>query len=252
MFDWLGLPKLASAHGGQIDQLVGFVHILMFVLFIGWGAFFIYLLVRFRKGKHPKADAVGVRSHFSSYVEGLVALVEVVLLLGFSIPLWAKVVVKTPAESEATVVRVVAQQFQWNIHYPGPDGKFGRVDVKLMDDQTNPVGLDREDPDAKDDITTINQLHLPVDKPVLVYLSSKDVIHSFSLPEMRVKQDVIPGMRIPVSWTPTLIGEYQIACAQLCGLGHYRMRGFVTIETAEQFQIWMDGKQAELSPSPES
>jgi cytochrome c oxidase subunit 2 len=95
-------------------------------------------------------------------------------------------------------------------------------------------------------------MHLPVNKPALVYLSSKDVTHSFSLPEMRVKQDVVPGMRIPVSWTPTLPGEYQIACAQLCGLGHYRMRGFLTIETPEQYQIWLDGKQAELNPAPES
>lgn len=252
MVDWLGLPRLASAHGGQIDQLIGLVHWLMFALFIGWGIFFVFMLIRFRKGAHPKADHVGVRSHFSSYAEGAVAIIEVVLLLGFSIPLWAKVVVELPKEADATVVRVVAQQFQWNVHYPGPDGKFGRIDVKLMDDQTNPIGLDREDPAGKDDIWTINQMHLPVNKPVLVYLSSKDVIHSFGIPEMRVKQDIIPGMSVPLSWTPIMPGEYQIACAQLCGLGHYRMRGFVTVETSEQYQVWLDGKQAELNPAPES
>lgn len=252
MFDWLGLPRLASAHGGQIDQLIGVVHIIMFVLFVGWGAFFAFILMRFRKGAHPKASYTGVKSHFSSYIEGVIAVVEVVLLVGFSIPLWAKVVVTTPSEAESTVVRVVAQQFQWNCHYPGPDGKFGRVDVKLMDDQTNPVGLDREDPAGKDDVTTINQLHLPANKPVLIYLSTKDVIHSFSLPEMRVKQDVIPGMQIPVSWTPTVTGDYEIACAQLCGLGHYRMRGYMTIDTPEAFQAWMNEKQAELNPAPES
>jgi cytochrome c oxidase subunit 2 len=252
MFDWLGLPRLASAHGGQIDQLIGVIHIIMFVLFIGWGAFFAFILMKFRKGAHPKADYTGVKSHFSSYIEGAVAVVEVILLVGFSIPLWAKVVVSTPSEAESTVVRVVAQQFQWNCHYAGPDGKFGRVAVDLMDDQTNPVGLDREDPAAKDDVWTINQLHLPVDKPALIYLSTKDVIHSFFLPEMRVKQDAIPGMRIPVSWTPTVTGEYEIACAQLCGLGHYRMRGYMTIHTPEAYQAWMDEKQAELNPAPES
>jgi cytochrome c oxidase subunit 2 len=176
----------------------------------------------------------------------------VILLVGFSIPLWAKVVVQTPSEEESTVVRVVAQQFQWNCHYPGPDGKFGPIDVKLMDDQTNPIGLNREDPAGKDDVWTINQLHLPVNKPVLIYLSSKDVIHSFSLPEMRVKQDIIPGMQIPISWTPTVTGDYEIACAQLCGLGHYRMRGYMTIHTPEAFQQWLDEKQAELNPAPES
>lgn len=252
MYDWLGLPRLASAHGGQIDQLIGFIHIVMFTLFIGWGAFFAFLLVRFRKGAHPKANYTGVKSHFSSYIEGVVAVVEVILLVGFSIPLWAKVVVQTPTEEESTVVRVVAQQFQWNCHYPGPDGKFGPIDVKLMDDQTNPIGLNREDPAGKDDVWTINQLHLPVNKPVLIYLSSKDVIHSFSLPEMRVKQDIIPGMQIPISWTPTVTGDYEIACAQLCGLGHYRMRGYMTIHAPEAFQQWLDEKQAELNPAPES
>lgn len=252
MTDWLGLPRLASAHGGQIDQLIGVIHIIMFVLFIGWGAFFAFILMKFRRGKNPKADYTGVKSHFSSYIEGAIAVIEVILLVGFSIPLWAKVVVQTPSEAESTVVRVVAQQFQWNCHYPGPDGKFGRVDVTLMDDQTNPVGLDREDPAAKDDITTINQLHLPVNKPALVYLSSKDVIHSFALQEMRVKQDVIPGMMIPVSWTPTVAGDYEISCAQLCGLGHYRMRGFLTIHEPASFKAWEDQKQAEMAPEPES
>ena len=252
MFDWLGLPRLASAHGGQIDQLIGVLHIIMFVLFIGWGAFFAFILMRFRKGKHPKADYTGVKSHFSSYIEGAIAVVEVILLVGFSIPLWAKVVVQTPSEAESTVVRVVAQQFQWNCHYPGPDGIFGQVSVDSMDDATNPIGLMRSDPSGKDDVWTINQLHLPVNKPALVYLTSKDVIHSFALNEMRVKQDIIPGMRIPVAWTPTVTGEYEIACAQLCGLGHYRMRGFMTIHTPETFKAWQDEKQAELNPAPES
>lgn len=251
MFDWLGLPPLASAHGGQIDQLIGVIHIIMFALFIGWGAFFAFILMRFRKSAHPKADYTGVKSHFSSYIEGAVAVVEVILLVGFSIPLWAKVVVATPTEAESTVVRVVAQQFQWNIHYPGPDGTFGPTSVELMDDQTNPVGLDRNGPFGKDDITTINQLHLPANKPALIYLSTKDVIHSFALQEMRVKQDAVPGMQIPVSWTPVVPGEYEITCAQLCGLGHYRMRGYLTIHSGDSFQQWLDEKQAELNPEPE-
>lgn len=252
MYDWLGLPRLASAHGGQIDQLIGVVHIIMFALFIGWGAFFAFILVRFRKGAHPEANHSGVKSHFSTYMEGAIAVVEVILLVGFSIPLWAKVVVQTSSEAESTVVRIVAQQYQWNCHYPGPDGIFGRVAVDSMDDATNPVGLMRSDPAGKDDVWTINQLHLPVDKPVLIYLSSKDVIHSFSLPEMRVKQDIIPGIQTPTSWTPTVTGDYEISCAQLCGLGHYRMRGYMTIHTPEAFQQWLDEKQAELNPAPES
>jgi hypothetical protein len=91
------------------------------------------------------------------------------------------------------VIEVTAEQFAWNVHYPGPDGVFGKTDLSLLDVETNPLGLDRKDPAAKDDITTLNQLYLPANKPVIVKLRSKDVIHSFNLPEFRVKQDAVPG-----------------------------------------------------------
>jgi cytochrome c oxidase subunit 2 len=246
MIEFLGLPPEASAHAAAIDSLIGNVHWLMFVLFVGWGGFFLFTLMRFRRKAHPKADYVGVKSHTSTYLEIAVAVVEVVLLVGFSIPLWAKVVVTVPDAKDATVVRVIAEQFLWNVHYPGADGVFGRTDPKLIDTQSNPLGLDRDDPSAKDDITTINQLHLPIDKPVLIHLSSKDVIHSLSLPIMRVKQDAIPGMVIPVGFTPIVTGESEIACAQLCGLGHYRMRGFVTVHTQAEYEKWL----AENAPVP--
>jgi len=255
----MGLPVAASAHAGEVDQTMILVHIVMGVLFVGWIAFFLYALYRFRKSKNPVADYKGVTGHTSTYLEIAVAVVEAVLLIGFSIPLWAARVEKFPAESDAVVVRVVGEQFAWNIHYPGPDGKFGKTDIKLIDLQTNPLGLDRSDPDAKDDITTVNQLHLPVGKPAIVRLSSKDVIHSFNLTEFRVKQDAIPGLVIPLWFIPTITtddmrkktGEddfvYEIACAQLCGLGHYSMRGYVTIDTPEQFQTWLDAEEQKLT-----
>ena len=140
--------------------------------------------------------------------------------------------------SGGVVFRVVSEQFAWNEHYPGSDGKFGRRDIKLVAAE-NPLGLDKTDPDAKDDITTINQLNLPVDRPILVHLSSKDVIHSFGLIEMRVKQDAIPGMDIPVWFIPNKVGEFEIACSQLCGLGHYRMRGFVSVKSQADYDAWL-------------
>jgi cytochrome c oxidase subunit 2 len=136
------------------------------------------------------------------------------------------------------------------VHYPGPDGKFGRTDITKVSAE-NPIGLDRSDPDAKDDITAINQLNVPIDRPVLVHLSSKDVIHSFGLYEMRVKQDAIPGMDIPVWFIPNRLGQYEIACSQLCGLGHYRMRGFINVQTAADFDKWrQDEEKALLPPEP--
>ena len=204
MTEWLGLPALASAHGGQIDSMIGWVHVFMLILFVGWGGFFAYCLVRFRRSRNPVANYAGVKSHTSSYLEVGVAVVEAVLLFGFAIPLWAARVDRRPPDSESLVVQVTGEQFAWNVHYPGPDRVFGRTDLKLLDLQSNPLGLDRSDPAAKDDVTTLNQLYLPVNKPITVRLRSKDVIHSFGVPELRVKQDAIPGLTIPIWFVPTV------------------------------------------------
>jgi cytochrome c oxidase subunit 2 len=258
MTEWLGLPPLATTHGGQIDSVIGWTHLFMLVLFIGWGGFFLYTLLRFRRGRNPVANYAAVKSHTSSYLEVGVLVVEMILLFGFSIPLWAARVDHIPAERDALVVHLTGEQFAWNVRYPGPDGVFGRTDIKLIDVQSNPLGVDRSDPAAKDDVTTLNQLYLPAGKPIIVKLRSKDVIHSFNVPEFRVKQDAIPGLTIPVWFVPAVTTEemrsrtgnpdfqYEIACAQLCGLGHYRMRGFVTVLGADEFQKWMDAEEAKL------
>ena len=265
MTEWLGLPPLAAAHGGEIDSLIGWTHIFMLVLFVGWGAFFTYVLFRFRRSRHPVANYAGVKSHASSYLEGGVLVVEMVLLFAFSIPLWAARVDHVPPDNDALVVHVTGEQFAWNVRYAGPDGVFGRTDITLIDVQSNPLGVDRSDPSAKDDVTTLNQLYLPANKPIVVKLRSKDVIHSFGVPEFRVKQDAIPGLTIPVWFIPNVTTaqmrtqtgnpefQYEIACAQLCGLGHYRMRGFVTVLNPDEFQTWMDEKveeAAEIASDP--
>jgi cytochrome c oxidase subunit 2 len=252
------MPPAASAHAGEIDQMMVLVHWLMLVLFVGWGAFFLYVLVRFRRGANPKANYLGAKGKLSKGLEVAVAVVEVVLLVFYAIPAWARRVQNLPSESEAVVVRVVGQQFAWEVHYPGPDGKFGRTDIKLVS-ADNPLGLDRSDPDAKDDFNSENQLHVQVNRPVLVHLSSKDVIHSFGLYEMRVKQDAVPGLQIPVWFIPTVTTaemrtrtgkadfDYEIACSQLCGLGHFRMRGFLVVDSADDYQKWMADQEKDLN-----
>ena len=246
MLELLGLPPQASAHAAQIDGMIVILHWLMLVLGVGWGIFFVYTLIRFRASAHPKADYEGVKSHTSSYLEVAVAVVEAVILLGFAIPAWAVRVNAFPPEEGATVVHVIAKQFEWHTVYPGPDGRFGRRDASLIT-STNAIGLDRSDPNGADDIHTINQMNLPVDTPVIAYLSTMDVIHSFGITSMRVKQDAIPGMEIPVWWEPTLAGDYEINCSQLCGLGHYRMRGFLTIMNQADYQSFLAEEGAKLS-----
>lgn len=262
MTEWLGLPALATAHGGEIDGLLGWIHVFMLLLFVGWGGFFVYCLIRFRRSRNPVANYTGVTSPASKYSEIGVAVIEAILLFGFAIPIWASRIDPIPVANEALVVQITAEQFAWNVHYAGPDGRFGRTDIKLLDAQSNPLGLDRSDPAGTDDVTTLNQLYLPVNKPIILRLRSKDVIHSFGVPEFRVKQDAIPGLTIPVWFVPTVTTaemrtrtgkpefEYEIACAQLCGLGHYRMRGFVTVQTAAEFQTWL-AEESKLQSAPD-
>lgn len=247
----LGLPIATTAHGESIYQLLGWVHWLMGVLFIGWMAFFVQVLWSFRAGKHPKADYHGVKSHISTYAEVAVIVAEAILLLAFSIPMWSQRVHQFPSPLDSVVVEITAEQFAWNIHYPGPDGVFGKSDPKLIDLQSNPLGLDFTDPHAQDDITNVNQMHLPVNKNAIIYLKSKDVIHCFNVPNFVIKQDVIPGQEIPIWFKPTLSTEalrdklgrpdynYEIACAQLCGNGHSSMKGYVTVESQDAFDVWL-------------
>jgi Heme/copper-type cytochrome/quinol oxidases, subunit 2 len=246
----LGLPTLASEHGQQVDNLIIYVHWLMIVLFVGWSAYFVYTLFRFHRSRNPKADYFGVRNHHaSSYLEGAVAIIEGVLLLGFAVPFWAQAVDRFPKESESTRIQVVAQQFVWNVRYPGKDGQFGKQDMHFVSGD-NIFGVDPSDPQGKDDVPALNEVHVPLmkgadgkTKPVIIHISSKDVIHSFKVIALRITQDAIPGMRIPIWFRPTQEGRYQINCAQLCGNSHSQMtQGFVVVESEEAYNKWLASK----------
>jgi cytochrome c oxidase subunit 2 len=245
--EWFGekvllMPPLASENGQGVDDLVVYMHYLMIVLFLGWVAYFIYALYKFHERRNPKADYVGVKNHASSYIELTVAGIEAVLLIFIAVPLWAKAVDKFPDAKDSTVLQIVAQQYAWNIRYAGPDGTFGKQDMKFVTPE-NVFGVDPADPNGKDDIQLLNEFHVPVNKPVLIYLSSKDVIHSLKIISMRVCQDAIPGLRIPTWFKPTQVGRYQINCAQLCGFGHAGMTGgFLTVDTQADYDKWLKSK----------
>ena len=269
----LGLPSVsASTQGPAIDNVISLVHWLMLILFVGWGIYFIYTLIRFRSAKPPKADYHGVKNHYSTYSEVAVALIEVVLLIGFAFPIWASRVNDVPNTLDSIQIRVVAQQFAWNIHYPGPDNIFGSTSLDLVnDEEQNFIGLDRTDEHAKDDVVLQNQLKIPVNRPINILLSSRDVIHNFKLPELRVSQDAIPGMVIPVWFEATMTTEdflktikgtpredfeeqkpgdqykgFEIACAQLCGAQHAQMRGYLTVYDEDGYKQWMETEQEYL------
>ncbi len=254
--EFLGQPPNASEHGYQIDHILEFSHWFMGALFLGWSVFFVYVLIRFHKSRHPVADHEGVKSGISTHLEFAVVLIEAVLLLGFAIPLWGKYVNDFPDTKDAILVHAIGQQFNWNFHLPGPDGKFGRRDVSLVSN-SNPLGLDPDSPDGKDDLVVLSELHIPLDRPVIIEVSSKDVIHNFALPSMRVAQDAIPGSIIPLWFKPIKVGTYEIVCGQLCGLGHYGMRGSLVVDTPADYQAWLKERadlagsgQAPVAPAP--
>lgn len=245
-WNWMKLPVLASEHGRQVDTFILYIHWLMVVLFIGWMAYFIVVLFKFRKSRNAKASYEGVKSHASTGIEIAVVVAEAALLILLAIPLWAQQVKadRFPSEKESTVVRVIAQQFAWNGRYPGKDGVFGRQDINLISGD-NPLGVDHSDPASKDDVSApMNDIWVEVNKPVIIHLSSMDVIHSLSIHPIRICQDAIPGMSIPLHFKPTKEGRYLITCAQLCGNSHYFMRGYFTVASKDNYNKWIGEKSA--------
>jgi len=235
----LGILPNASEHGYQVDYLLEVCHWFMALLFVGWTGFFLYTIWRFHRSRNPKANYHGVQSKASAHLEFTVVLVEAVLLLGFAIPLWGKRVNgdQFPDNADAVRVHAVAQQFQWNFHYPGPDGVFGRRSSEFISG-SNPLGIDPSDPAGQDDIVVSNELHLVNHKPAVIEISSLDVIHSLSLQHMRMCQDAIPGSLIPIWFRPIVAGDYEIVCAQLCGANHSRMAAKMTVGTQKEFDDW--------------
>lgn len=238
------LPIDISTHGHQMDHIFYVMHVFMIVLFVGWFSFFAYTLIKFRARAGHKANYAPKYTKFSTYLEVGIALFEAFVLLILAIPAWKVAKASIPTGQDVMQIHVVAQQFAWNIHYPGDDGVFGKTTKELVADD-NPVGLDKTDPAAKDDLVVINTLNFPVNKKVVVHLSSKDVIHSFWIPVLRVKQDVVPGLTFPVYFEANQTGNFEIVCSQLCGLGHYRMRGYVGVQTKDEFKQWFAQQKQE-------
>jgi len=232
------ITPLASEHGAALDRLFYITLAIAGVLFVVLQISLAIVVSRFgnRGADTPRAS---VRSR----VQNRFALVAGVLIFGVDITLyvlgesqWLNVWGRAP--ETAAVVKATASQFMWHFHYPGRDGVSGRVSRDLITPD-NPIGLDAIDPASKDDVVSANELHLALNQPVRVQLSSQDVIHSFYLPHFRVKQDAVPGMLVEVWFVPKKEGRFEIACNQLCGMFHYRMRGFAVVEPQQKVEEWL-------------
>lgn len=241
------LPVAAAEHAAMLDDVLRSVHLHMAVQALAWGTFFLYCIVRFRRRRQPVAVHAGVRPIVPAIAIAAVILGDAWLLVASALPVWLARSVDPPPASRPLEIRVAAEQFAWSIHYPGPDGRFGATRAALIS-ATNPVGIDRTDPAAWDDIGLLNVLTLPLGRPVIVTLTARDVIHSFTINEMRVKQDATPGLTVRTWFTPTLAGRFDIRCSQLCGLGHARMRGAVTVVSGDDWEQWLRRELALIPP----
>ena len=246
----LGIVPDASEHGYLVDHMLEFCHWFMLLLFVGWITYFLYTIVRFHRSRNPRASYHGVTGHLSTHLEFTVVIVEAVLLLGFGLPLWGKRVTEEsfPDKAEALRIHAVGEQFAWNFHYPGADGVFGRQSVFLVSGN-NPLGIDWSDPAAADDIVSKNEMHLVNYRPTVVEITSKDVIHSFALHNMRITQDAMPGSRVPMWFRPKRNGTYEIVCAQLCGAGHFAMKASMVVEEGKDFDSWYKDAMALQHPA---
>lgn len=207
-----------------------------------FGALFIvgHLVLIFVLSKKPPGDGKILTGSWRLEVTWTLAVT--IIFFWFNISgerLWSRIM---PSERQAgeIEVEVTGAQFQWYFRYPGPDGVFGRIDASKFakPDEGNPLGIDPSDPAGHDDILSTAMI-VPVGHSVHLDLRAQDVIHSLFIPAMRFKQDTVPGMEMHSHFTPTRIGNYEIACAELCGMGHYRMRAMVRVLSEAEFTVWL-------------
>ncbi len=237
------LPPLASEHGAGIDAMINFT-----LTATGGLILLGHIVLGLFVWKFSRQDKITFRlagprmeRRWSLAVALLVAAIAEGGVLVIGLPVWAKVY-DTASPANALIIEVTTEQFAWNVRYAGPDGVFGRADPKRYS-LDNVLGQDPDDPAGRDDIVDLNMIHVEVNRPVLIRLRSKDVLHGFFLPHLRVKQDSVPGMKIDFWFVPNKTGSFELACAELCGLGHYEMRGVLVVMTPDEFRKWKEEKR---------
>lgn len=212
---WM-LPHGASTFAGDIDRIYYVILVITGIAFVIVEVGLVWFLIKYRaRPGRPAYYTHG--SNKAEIVWTSITAVTVVILGLLSARVWNDIKGRDSVPPNAMAIQVHVKQFEWNFIYPGPDGRFG----------------------TPDDFTRRNQLHLPVNRPVVVELTSEDVIHSFNIPAFRIKQDAVPGMHIRAWFQATETGVYELGCAELCGLGHYKMRAVVTVHSLEEYQRWL-------------
>jgi cytochrome c oxidase subunit 2 len=229
-------PPPITEIGKQVDHQYALTLVVTSIVFVLSQLGLAWVIFRYRD-RGQKAQY----NHGNTKFEAIWTTATIVLFVGLGLMAhhaWA-VTHLQPAGADALQIEVTANQFVFNFRYAGPDGKFGRLDPKQVSASSgNPVGLDSADPNAKDDIV-VPTLTIPVNREIELLIRSQDVIHNFYVRELRLQQDAVPGMVIPIHFTATQVGRYDILCTQLCGLGHYKMHSFLDVVSEQDYQAFL-------------
>jgi len=224
-----------ASNWGNIDDTFIITGLVTGIFFIGINLFIAYAIIRFRHKPGHKADYQPENKKLEWTLIGLTS-VGIIAMLAPGLLVYSEFV-SVPEDAET--FEVVGQQWQWSFRFPGDDGQLGSSDARLISPD-NPLGVNPDDPRGQDDrLVLSNELHLAIDQPVKALMRSKDVLHNFYVPQFRVKMDMVPGQVSYIWFTPIRTGRFEILCAELCGLGHYNMRGHVSVESAKQYQAWL-------------
>jgi len=224
-----------ASNWSTIDDTISITFWVTGVVFVAVNLFMAYCVIRYRHRKEKRAEYEPENKKLEAWLVGLTT-VGVAAMLAPGLAVWAKFVT---VPENATVIEAMGQQWYWSYRFPGKDGKLGTVDSRHVSDN-NPFGMNPGDPNGQDDILiTSPELHLPIDKPVKLLLRSKDVLHNFSVAQIRVKMDLVPGLVTYVWFIPTRTGNFDVLCEELCGIAHYTMRGKLIVEEERAFQTWL-------------
>ncbi|HIF37709.1 MAG TPA: cytochrome c oxidase subunit II [Gemmatimonadetes bacterium] len=218
---WL-MPESVSTFGPALDNLYYVILWITGIVFVVTEVVLVYFIIKYRHKEGRKATYIEGSSK-AEWIWTSATAVIVMALAIYSKGIWDTIRHPDMFPENAYELNVTAKQYEWNAAYAGSDGQLG----------------------TSDDIVSRNQVHVPVDQPVIVNLQSEDVIHSFFLPQLRVKHDAVPGRVWPIWFEATQTGEFPLACAELCGLGHYRMGGTLIVHSKEDFDIWLSEMQIE-------
>ncbi|NQX90189.1 MAG: cytochrome c oxidase subunit II, partial [Halioglobus sp.] len=237
LFHWLSpwwLTPLA-ADWGEIDFTIDVTLYITAVVFIAVNLFMAWCVYRYRYKPDQRAHYEPENKKLETWLT-VITSVGVIAMLAPGLVVWARFI---EVPEDALQVEVLGAQWQWNFRLPGKDGILGEADNKYIDPD-NPFGMNPNDPAGLDDVLIeSNELHLPIEQPVEVLLRSKDVLHDFAVPQFRVKMDLVPGMVTYAWFKPTKKGRYDILCMELCGIGHYAMRGYVEVDDQETYDAWV-------------